>query len=63
MTVSLHMWYPNKSQWSVIWIVTIMCLIGWLRSDPEPEAFLMPAMLIGGLFIWHVSQDFGGTKG
>lgn len=40
-----------------------MCLIGWLRSDPEPEAFIMPAMLIGGLFIWHVSQDFGETKG
>jgi hypothetical protein len=56
------MWYPNKIQWLVIWIATVICMIGWLASDPKPEAFIMPAMLIGGLFVWQVSQDVGRTK-
>lgn len=56
------MWYPTKLQWFVIWMTTVICLIGWLASDPRPEAFIMPAALIGGLFVWQVSADFKRTK-
>jgi hypothetical protein len=57
------MWYPNKLQWFVIWAVTFVCLICWLATDPQPEAFIMPAVLVAALFIWHASADFKRTKG
>jgi hypothetical protein len=50
------MWYLTKTQWLVIWLTTLFCLVGWLASDPEPQGFILPAMLVGGLFIWQVSQ-------
>ncbi len=56
------MWYPTKSQWLVIWLTTVLCLVGWLASDPTPEAFILPAMLIGALFFWQVSADFRRAK-
>jgi hypothetical protein len=56
------MWYPTKNQWSVIWVTTVIFLIAWLRSDPSPDAFVMPAMLVCALFFWHVSAAlWGGT--
>jgi hypothetical protein len=56
------MWYPSKLQWFVIWAVTFVCFVFWLTTDPEPEAFVMPALLVGALFVWHASADFKGTK-
>ncbi len=56
------MWYPSKVQWFVIWAVTLCCVVCWLLTDPAPESFVMPAMLIGALFVWHVSADFRETK-
>ena len=53
------MWYPTKLQWFVIWMTLIICLIGWLATkDPQPEAFIMPGVLVAGLFCWQVSADF-----
>ena len=50
------MWYPNKLQWLVIWLSTVICLILWLAGDPEPKGFLGPSLLVAALFIWQVSQ-------
>jgi len=57
------MWYPSKLQWFVIWSVTLLCVVGWLTTDPEPEAFIMPAVLVLALFVWQASADFRHTKG
>lgn len=56
------MWYPTKLQWFVIWMTTVLCLIAWLAGDPTPEGFIMPAILVGGLFVWQASADFKQTK-
>ena len=56
------MWYPNKLQWFVIWAATLLCVIFWLVTDPPPEAFVMPGLLVAALFVWHVSADFRQTK-
>jgi hypothetical protein len=56
------MFYPTKLQWTVIWITTVICLIGFLSGDPVPEAFIMPFTLIAGLFIWHVSGDYNKSQ-
>jgi hypothetical protein len=56
------MWYPTKVQWSVIWMTTVIFLIAWLRSDPSPEAFIMPAALVCVLFFWQVSAGLWGTR-
>ncbi len=50
------MWYPTKLQWSVIWATTVLCLIFWLTSDPTPDRFVAPILLVGGLFVWQASQ-------
>ncbi len=60
--MALSMWYPSKTQWSVIWMTTVIFLIGWLRTDPSPDAFILPAALIGVLFFWQASQDFKGNQ-
>ncbi len=52
------MWYPTKWQWLVIWLTTVLCLVGWLATDPPWEAFLMPAVLVVALFLWQVSAGF-----
>ncbi len=57
-----NMWYPTKLQWFVIWTITLLCLVGWLMTDPPPEAFILPAALVAGLFLWHASADFGQSK-
>jgi hypothetical protein len=56
------MWYPSKLQWSVIWTATLLCVVGWLFTDPPIESFLLPALLVAGLFVWHASADFKETK-
>jgi hypothetical protein len=50
------MWYPTKAQWFVIWLTTVVCLVLWLQTDPEPGRFIPPGVLIAGLFVWQVSQ-------
>ena len=57
-----EMWYPTKLQWLIIWLTTVVCLIFWLATDPQPEAFVMPITLIGGLFLWQISADYKRTK-
>ncbi len=52
------MWYPTKVQWLIIWATTVLCLVGWLASDPPAEAFILPAVLVMGLFFWQASADF-----
>jgi hypothetical protein len=56
------MWYPSKLQWFVIWAATLLCVIFWLATDPPPESFVMPGVLVAALFVWHVSADFRQTK-
>ncbi len=56
------MWYPTKTQWLIIWATTVLCMVGWLRTDPAPEAFILPVVLVGALFVWHASADFRRTK-
>ncbi len=56
------MWYPTKLQWTLIWATTVLCMIGWLSSDPQPDAFIMPFALVGALFVWQVSADFKRSK-
>ena len=56
------MWYPSKAQWFVIWVATLLCVICWLATEPTPESFVMPAVLVAVLFVWHVSADFRQTK-
>ncbi len=56
------MWYPTKVQWLVIWATTVLCLVFWLASNPSPEAFIMPGVLITALFFWQASADFRRTK-
>ncbi|MGE5644241.1 MAG: hypothetical protein ACM336_00480 [Acidobacteriota bacterium] len=51
--MSGFMWYPTKTQWVIIWLATLVCVIGLLARDPEPGAFLMPAFVVCGLFVWH----------
>jgi hypothetical protein len=63
LPLAIHaMWYPTKLQWFIIWMTTVVCLIGWLKTDPGPEAFIMPAAAVGALFFWQVSADFKRTK-
>ncbi len=51
------MMYLTKTQWTVIWMTTVACLVAWLAStNPEPQHFVMPGVLVGGLFVWQVSQ-------
>jgi hypothetical protein len=56
------MWYPNKLQWFVIWAATLVCIVCWLFEDPAPESYILPAVLVAVLFVWHVSADFNQTK-
>ena len=56
------MWYPSKLQWFVIWAATLVCVICWLATDPPPESFVMPGLLVAALFVRHVSADFRQTK-
>jgi uncharacterized sodium:solute symporter family permease YidK len=51
------MWYPSKLQWFLIWITTLICLVAWLATDPAPEGFIIPGVLVAALFGWQVSQD------
>ncbi len=52
------MWYPTKWQWLVIWISTVLCLVFWLARDPRPEAFVLPAGLVGALFVWQAKTKY-----
>jgi hypothetical protein len=52
------MWYPSKLQWLLIWVTTVACLMGWLTTDPPPEAFIMPGVLVAALGCWQASADF-----
>jgi hypothetical protein len=52
------MWYPTKGQWNIIWASTLVFLIAWLTTDPEPHAYFLPFMAIGALFAWHISTDY-----
>ncbi len=56
------MWYPSKLQWFLIWMTTFICLVAWLATDPRPEAFVVPAVLVAALFCWQVSEDFVGRR-
>jgi hypothetical protein len=56
------MWYPTKIQWLVIWVTTVLCLLGFLSTDPQPEAFVMPGALVCALFVWQASADFRRTR-
>jgi|GEM_PF-1108670 len=56
------MWYPTRTQWIIIWATTVLCLIGFLANDAQPEAFIPPAMLVAGLFLWQASTDFRRGK-
>ncbi len=57
------MWYPTKLQWSIIWATTLLCTVLWLAKDPGPKSFILPGLLVAGLFVWQASADFRGTKG
>lgn len=46
--------YLNKTQWLIIWLTTVACLVLWLASNPEPKAFVLPGLLVCGLFVWQV---------
>ena len=56
------MWYPNKLQWFVIWMTTVICLVAWLAKDPQPDAFILPGIAVGALFFWQISADLGRSK-
>ena len=56
------MWYPSKAQWFIIWLATLLFMIGFLATDPQPEQFFLPAVLIGMLFCWHVSADIRRSR-
>ncbi len=49
------MWHPTKGQWHLIWASTVVFLIAWLATDPQPEAFFLPFTAIGVLFAWQVT--------
>lgn len=49
-------WYPTKTQWSVIWTSTVVALVLWLAKDPDPESFPAPVILVAALFLWQVFQ-------
>jgi hypothetical protein len=51
------MWHPTKGQWHLIWASTLVFLISWLATDPEPHAFFLPFTAIGALFAWNISAD------
>lgn len=49
------MWYPNKAQWIVIWILAVIVSIG-LIGLYEGAGLLVGAVIIGGLLIWQLSK-------
>ena len=53
--MAVPMWHPTTQQWHVIWASTLLMLIAFLASDPEPHRFVLPGAAIGLLFVWNVS--------
>ena len=51
------MWYPNKYQWVVIWLTSLLALVIWVFSAHNPEGRIAISILtIGLLLIWQLSR-------
>lgn len=68
--LTMKLWCPNKSQWWVIWLVTVPVLIGWIALESgqeQDERFLVALLIVGGLLVWRLqrkteNQDSGNDK-
>ena len=49
------MWYPNKGQWIVFWIVGIIVSVGSFGAF-DGGGFVVSAIILGGLLIWQLSK-------
>ena len=49
------MWYPNKAQWLVIWIMAAMACVALLVAYDIYGAVLS-TLLIGALLLWKLSN-------
>jgi hypothetical protein len=52
------MWYPNKAQWWVIWVASILAFLAFERdADDVLNPITGLAILwFGGLLVWQLSK-------
>lgn len=50
------MWYPNRAQWWVIWITTLVVLALWIGvaeySGDQENRFVVSLAVVGMLLVW-----------
>lgn len=49
------MWYPNKQQWIVLWVVGIIISLGSFGAF-DAGGYVVSAIVLGGLLIWQLSK-------
>jgi Sec-independent protein secretion pathway component TatC len=54
------MWYPNKAQWWVIWVVFVVAsflFVGAMSGPDETMLALASCVLVfGGLLVWRLNK-------
>lgn len=50
------MWYPNRSQWRVIWIAAPIGLLFWLTGDQGAERLGIVVLAIAALVVWRLAM-------
>ena len=48
-------WYPNRSQWVVIWVATSLSSFLWIIDAPSPGRLAGVIVVIGALLVWRLS--------
>jgi hypothetical protein len=58
-SMDAEMWYPNKSQWWVIWIVFVVAsyfFVGSMWGDKATLALAFCVLVFGGLLVWRFNK-------
>jgi hypothetical protein len=56
------MWYPNKTQWWIIWLTVPLALFVWADAgmgDEENERYALALLVIAALLVWRFSRRGG----
>ncbi len=56
------MWYPNRAQWWVIWLVSPPVLLGWIALESgqdQDERVLSSLVVLGILPVWWFARPKG----
>ncbi len=50
-------WYPDKSQWRIIWVVFVLAVlvsVDWSGEYPmKASTFIFYLVIAGGLLVWR----------